>query len=81
MSDVTRMIEEARDLTDTYVDGVGIYAFQANATATMYEPAALSRGVSQRVTSLDTVLDFIAAEIRQIMDRNAGRVPPPLIQD
>jgi hypothetical protein len=76
--DVEKMIAEARILTDTYCDGVGIYAFREKADATGYEPAPLSRGVARRVTSLDSVLDLIAAEIRQIISSNNNSVPDPL---
>ena len=75
---VQKMIDEARILTETYCDGVGIYAFREKAGAAGYEPTPLSKGVSQRVTSLDSVLDLIAAEIRQIVSENDNRVPPVL---
>ena len=75
---VIKMIEEARILTETYSDGVGIYAFKENPTGTGYEPTELSRGVSQRVTSLDNVLATIAAQMQQIMSANRDQVPPPV---
>jgi hypothetical protein len=76
--DVQKMIAEARTLTDTYCDGVGIYAFRERTGAAGYEPTPLSRGVSERVTSLDNVLDLIAAQIRQIMSEHDNRVPPAI---
>lgn len=76
--EVQKMIDEARILTETYCDGVGIYAFRANSTGTGYEPTPLSKGVSERVTSLDNVLDLIAAQIRQIMSEHNNRVPPAI---
>jgi hypothetical protein len=76
--DVHKMIKEARTLTETYCDGVGIYAFQDRHDASGYEPARLSRGVSERVTSLDSVLEVIAAQIRQTISENNNRVPPAL---
>ncbi|MEV8375205.1 hypothetical protein AB0P21_20900 [Kribbella sp. NPDC056861] len=76
--DVTKMVEEARVLADTYSDGVGIYAFKLNKASDGYESAALSRGVSDRVTSLDSVLELIAARIRQIMTEHGDRVPDPV---
>jgi hypothetical protein len=76
--DVEYMVREARDLTDSYTDGVGVYAFQLSADGTRYEPAPVSRGVSHRVTSLDYVLQKIAAEIQDIIDSNAGKVPAPI---
>lgn len=78
---VNKMIHEARTLTETYCDGVGIYAFQESEDASGYEPTPLSRGVSERVTSLDSVLEMIAAQIRQTMNANKNRVPPPLRAD
>lgn len=76
--DVQKMITEARTLTDTYCDGVGIYAFRERSGASGYEPSPLSKGVSERVTSLDNVLDLIAAQIRQIMSEHNNRVPPAI---
>lgn len=76
--DVQSMIDEAQILSNTYADGVGIYAFQENPAGTGYEAAPLSRGVGARVTSLDSVLDYIAAEIKDVMDANHGQVPPPV---
>ena len=76
--DVRKMIEEARILAETYTDGVGIYAFQENSKGTAYEPTPLSKGVSARVTSLDNVLGYVAAEIRQTLSTHGGKVPPPL---
>jgi hypothetical protein len=49
--DVGKMIEEARVLTETYTDGVGIYAFRENAARDGYEPATLSPGVSPPLSS------------------------------
>lgn len=75
---VQKMIAEARTLTETYCDGVGIYAFQEKADSSGYQPTPLARGVSERVTSLDSVLELIAAQIREIMADNNNRVPPAL---
>jgi hypothetical protein len=75
---VEKMIDEARILTETYCDGVGIYAFREKFGAPGYEPTPLSKGVSHRVTGLDNVLDIIAAEIRQIISDNNNRVPDAL---
>ena len=75
--EVAKMVEEARILAETYTNGVGIYAFQENATATGYEPTPLGKGVASRVTSLDSVLGYIAAEIKQIMSQHGGKIPPP----
>ena len=73
------MIEQARVLTETYSDGVGIYAFEVNELGTGYVASTLPKNVSARVTSLDNVLGKIAAQIRQIMRQNDDVVPPPVI--
>jgi hypothetical protein len=36
------------------------------------------KGVPERLTNLDNVLDLIAAQIRQIIADNNNRVPPAL---
>lgn len=77
--DIEYMIREAQVLTATYSDGVGIYAFQPNPAGHGYSPSPLSKGVSQRVTSLDSVLGYIAAQIKQIVAANGNRVPPPVV--
>jgi hypothetical protein len=75
--DVEKMVREARLLTTTYCDGVGIYAFRTNQQQTGYEPTELAKGVDSRVTSLDSVLELIAATIRKIVKANGGVVPGP----
>ena len=75
---ITKMIKEAEILTATYSDGVGIYAYRVNDTSDGYVAALESKGVSERVTSLDSVLSKIAAEIRRIMRANDNSVPPPV---
>ncbi len=77
-ADIEYMIREAQILTATYSDGVGIYAFQLNAAGSGYEPLPLAKGVSQRVTSLDSVLGYIAAQIRRVMAENNNQVPAPV---
>lgn len=79
MDEYSRMIEDAQALTATYLDGVGVYGFITNKTADGYIAAPASNGVSARVTSLDNVLDLIAAEIQDIMDRHNNRIPAPVI--
>lgn len=74
-----KMIQDAQALTATYLDGVGIYGFQRNVSGTGYVAASVSRGVSERVTSLDNVLDLIAAEIAEVMESHDNRVPDPVI--
>ncbi len=72
------MIREAQILTATYSDGVGIYAFQVNPAGSGYEPLPLAKGVSQRVTSLDSVLGYIAAQIRRVIAENNNQVHAPV---
>ncbi|HME03712.1 MAG TPA: hypothetical protein VKG38_11875, partial [Solirubrobacteraceae bacterium] len=43
--DFRKMVREARTLSETYCDGVGIYAFQEKPDGTGYEPTQVSRGV------------------------------------
>jgi hypothetical protein len=74
-----KMIDDAQALTATYLDGVGIYGFMKNSKGDGYVAASISRGVSERVTSLDNVLDLIAAEIQDVMERHNNRVPAPVI--
>lgn len=76
-----KMVLDAQTLTATYLDGVGIYGFLKNPTNDGYVAASISRGVSERVTSLDNVLDVIAAEIQDVMERHNNRVPAPVIPD
>ncbi len=47
------MINEARNLTDTFSDGVGIPALQENSAGPGYEPTPLPKDVASRVTSID----------------------------
>lgn len=74
-----KMVEDAQALTATYLDGVGIYGFVKNRTEDGYVAASVSRGVSERVTSLDHVLDLIAAEISAVMENHNNKVPAPII--
>lgn len=74
-----KMVQDAQALTATYLDGVGIYGFIKNETGDGYVSSSVSRGVSERVTSLDNVLDLISAEISDIMESHNDRVPEPVI--
>lgn len=57
------MVSQARELTETYLDRVGVYGFITNDARDGYVAATDATKVVERVTSLDTVLDLIAAEI------------------
>lgn len=75
-ADIEYMIREAQILTAAYSDGVGIYAFQPSVAFNGYEPLPLARGASQRVTSLDSVVSYIAAQIRKVTAEKNNQVPP-----
>lgn len=64
------MVRQASELTETYLDRVGVYGFITNAAGNGYVPATRANAVAERVTSLDTVLDLIDAEISAF---NEGR--------
>lgn len=59
------MIRQARELTETYLDRVGVYGFITNEARDGYVSATDATRVAERVTSLDAVLDMIAAEIAE----------------
>ncbi|MEX8033079.1 hypothetical protein AB6V29_08630 [Microbacterium sp. 20-116] len=75
---IDKMIKEAEILTATYSDGVGIYAYRESESGDRYDPAFVAKGVPGRVTSLDSVLSKIAAEIRAIIRDNGNSVPAPI---
>jgi hypothetical protein len=72
------MINEARTLTDSYSDRVGIYAFQENSAGTGYEPTPVPKDVASRVKSIDNVLGVVAARIKSIMVAHNDQVPAPV---
>lgn len=80
-AEIEKMIDEARILTETYSDGVGIFAFQVNSSGDGYEQSPLPKKASSRVTRLDSVLDMIQGQIRTIMDASGNQVPKPLIAE
>lgn len=65
-SDVAYMIDQARDLTDTYLDGVAVFPFAPRLEGQGYEPRNDGRSVRARLTNVDTVLGRIAADIEQL---------------
>jgi hypothetical protein len=71
---IEALIREARTLTETYLDGAGIFAWQPRDGHSGYEAVPFS--VSERVTSLDDVLYRIASEINHLVD-DQGRPPEP----
>ena len=66
--DLKYMVNQARELTETYLDRVGVYGFITNDSGDGYVAATDATKVVERVTSLDTVLDLIAAEIAAYRD-------------
>lgn len=70
LADLDYMIKQANELTQTYMDRVGVYGFIANESKDGYVPATDAKKVSERVTSLDNVLNLIAAEIADYNKRN-----------
>lgn len=71
---VGALMREARALTETYLDGAGIFAWRPHEARDGYE--AVPFPVSERVTTLDDVLYRIASEINRLVDDD-GRPPPP----
>ncbi len=69
-SQVKYMVDEARNLTDTYLDRVGVYPFITNDAGDGYVPASLGREVGERITSLDTVLQVIVDEIEAYKEKH-----------
>lgn len=65
LEELDYMVRQASDLTATYLDRVGIYGFITNEAGDGYLPATDATKVTERVTSLDAVLDLVAAEIAE----------------
>lgn len=72
LGELRYMVDQARDLTATYLDGVGIYGFITNENGDGYVAASPGREVAERVTGLDTVLDLIDAEIDAYVEKHPG---------
>ena len=70
LEELNYMIRQATDLTSTYLDRVGVYGFITNSAGDGYVPATDATKVTERVTSLDSVLDLVAAEIAEFRDRD-----------
>ncbi|MGH3692178.1 MAG: hypothetical protein ACRDT7_18730, partial [Microbacterium sp.] len=73
---IEKMANEAQALINTYLDGAGLFAWQAADGA--YDAAPLP--AAARVTDLDDVIYRIATEIRQIAEQ-AGGTPDPVIPE
>lgn len=70
---VTKMVEEAQALVNTYLDGAGIFAWEENPARDGYRSVSLPH--SAQVTALDDVLHRIASEISSVS--GADKKPPP----
>lgn len=73
ISELSYMVDQARELTDTYLDRVGVYGYITNEARDGYIPASDATKVPERVTSLDAVLDLIAAEIESHKEAQGKR--------
>lgn len=69
---ITKMVEEAQALVNTYLDGAGIFVWQENGDG--YETIALPH--SAQVTALDDVLHRIASEISRFAGAEKEAPPP-----
>ena len=74
---LTRMLEQLRILTDTYLEGAGIVAWQLDERKSGYE--ALELPASERARQLDDVLHRIASTIRRLAPD--GRPPEPVVHE
>ena len=72
---IERLTREAKSLVDTYIDGAGLFAWQLNATGTAYEEVPLPK--TERVTSVDEMLDYIASEINGMAKLPGAQATPP----
>jgi len=65
-----RMVAEVRALTETYLDGAGIFAYQENSTGTAYEAVPIPW--RDRVVDLDDVVHRIANQINDLAAQGAA---------
>jgi len=68
------MISEVRALTDTYLDGAGLFAYRQHSSGSQYELVAVPW--KARVAQLDDVLHAIANEIADLSGPD-GQPPEP----
>lgn len=66
-----KMIAELRALTETYLDGAGLFAYEPNKAGTGYQAVSLSQ--SDRVVDLSDLIHRVAEEIE---DRAKEGLPP-----
>jgi hypothetical protein len=72
------LVREARALLDTYLDGVGLFAWQPSPAGDGYVSVTLPEG--ERLTVLDDVLYRIESFIEGAVDEH-GNPPPPVQPD
>lgn len=76
---VEQMVAEARALVETYLDGVGVFAWRVNPSEDGYESVTVPP--SAQVTDLDDVLYSIASEINGALEAAGGKAPEPEIPE
>lgn len=73
---IGHMVREVQALTQTYLDGAGIFAWRL--AEGVYEPVNIaSKSPADRVSTVDDLLRRIATEIRELAPK--GEPPPPLV--
>lgn len=72
---IEKIVEETQALSNTYLDGAGVFAWRENSTKTAYETVRLPP--EARGSGLDDVIHRIATEIRQMTGPDE-RPPPPI---
>jgi hypothetical protein len=70
---IDALVDEVRLLTDTYLDGAGLFAYRLAPSGTAYVPVMLSQRA--RVAQLDDVLHRVANEINELASAD-GAAPP-----
>ena len=73
-----KMIDEVRAITDTYLDGAGLFAYRENSAHDGYEQVQVPQRA--RVQQLDDVLHSIANEISDRTDAE-GNAPEPEVPE
>jgi len=78
---ILKTVEEIKAAIEAAVPGAGV-EFVPNPSPSAQHSLRLApaTAVAERVTSLDTVLNLIAAEIQSVMEENDDKVPAPVVQ-
>lgn len=76
---IDTLVAEVRLLTDTYLDGAGLFAYRLAPSGTAYEPVMISQRA--RVAQLDDVLHRIANEINDMADAEGAAPPAQVAQN